>query len=122
MTNNVNCYNGGETTENQRMLDAATYFCNGMAHDTTIGPGYRHDDYLNFDYNGGTGYVRIVMSLFVFPNCTWKYNQRECQRYLDVPNDSCNCAGIDKKQGGVLRNNCYEWRIDPNREYNKTRS
>lgn len=27
---------------------------------------------------------------------------------------SCNCKGVNGKQGGVVENNCYKWRIDPN--------
>jgi hypothetical protein len=28
--------------------------------------------------------------------------------------DGCNCSGVDGKQGGVLSNDCYSWRLDPN--------
>lgn len=118
-TNRVDCYNSGENTENQRMLDAATQFCNAIALDA-IGPGYSRDMGIPFPYiSGHVGYVQIDISLNVYPNCTWKYNLSECKRYLGVPDDSCNCEGIDRKQGGVLRNNCYTWRIDPNRMFEK---
>ncbi|CAK7236236.1 hypothetical protein SBRCBS47491_009569 [Sporothrix bragantina] len=114
--NQVTCYDSGETTENQRMLDSATEFCTGLADNiAAIGPGYIHTTSKDFDYNGGTGGVRMVTSFYIYPNCTWKYNMQECQRYLKVPDDSCNCSGIDGKQGGYVKNNCYEWRMDPNR-------
>jgi hypothetical protein len=70
----------------------------------------------DFPYNGGIGTVEIVISLEIEDNCQWTWNLAECQRYLGVPTNSCNCATLDNKQGGVVSNKCYSWRIDPNRK------
>jgi hypothetical protein len=138
-TNKVSCYGSGENTENGRMQSAAKSFCNKLA-DDTLGPGYFQEQVYPFDYNGGIGSVDIVVSLKIRSGCSFgklsyfkkrdanltdshelverdtsTFNTNSCLHYLSVPSDSCNCNGIDGKQGGVVVNDCYEWRIDPNR-------
>jgi hypothetical protein len=113
MQNQVNCYNSGETTEHVRMDNAATSFCNDIAQDAFAENYFRSIDF-SFPYNGGLGTVDITISLEIKPKCDWTYNFNECTQYLAVPENSCNCNGIDGKQGGVVTNNCYEWRMDPN--------
>ncbi|KAI8211142.1 hypothetical protein K4K52_011113 [Colletotrichum sp. SAR 10_76] len=112
--NVASCYNSGETTENSRMQNGAASFCRGIASDN-FGPGYFHSGSYDFPYNGGIGTVQIVISFEIFDDCDWNYSLDECERYLKVPTDSCNCSGVNGKQGGIVTNNCYKWRIDPNR-------
>jgi hypothetical protein len=76
--------------------------------------------------------VDITISLKIKPGCSFGrlsyFNKRDdlavrdafdtaaCLKYLSVPTDSCNCNGVDGKQGGIVENDCYIWRIDPNVE------
>lgn len=113
MQNEVECYGSGETTENIRMQNAADSFCEGIRNDDLIEDYFSSADY-PFPYNGGLGTVKITISLEIKENCEWVWNLNECKKYLSVPTDSCNCGGVDGKQGGVVSNNCYSWRIDPN--------
>jgi hypothetical protein len=137
-TNKVNCYGSGENTENERMQNAAKSFCRDIAGDL-LGPGYFQQKRYPFDYNGGIGSVTIDISLKIKSGCSFgklsyfqkrdanltdrheiierdtsTFDTNSCLHYLSVPTDSCNCDGVDHKQGGVVVNSCYEWRIDPN--------
>lgn len=113
MQNQVKCYNSGETTEHVRVDNAATSFCNDIAKDAFAENYFRSIDF-PFPYNGGFGTVDITISLEIKPKCDWTYNFNECIEYLAVPENSCNCNGVNGKQGGIVTNNCYEWRMDPN--------
>ncbi|KAH9209807.1 pectate lyase superfamily protein-domain-containing protein [Leptodontidium sp. 2 PMI_412] len=113
MTNTVSCYNSGENTEGIRMQNAAKSFCNQMQYDD-FKENYMHQSDQPFDYNGGIGTVTIHLSLEIKAGCTWVWDLNECLKYLSVPTDSCNCNGVNGKQGGVVTNDCYTWRIDPN--------
>lgn len=116
MQNELSCYGSGETTEGTRMRNGATSFCNQLGSTgDVLAENYFHQSKQDFDFNGGIGTVEIVLSLEIKPNCQWTWDLGECQRYLAVPTDACNCGGVNGKQGGVVTNNCYEWRIDPNR-------
>ncbi|KAK3934652.1 glucan 1,3-beta-glucosidase [Diplogelasinospora grovesii] len=94
--NVVDCYNSGETTENARMQSSGASFCNSIAGDN-FGPGYFHQGSYDFPYNGGVGFMRMVISLEILAGCDWKYNLDDCERYLRVLTDSCNCGGVDGK-------------------------
>lgn len=37
-----------------------------------------------------------------------------CLKYMSGPTDSCNRAGVNGKQGGIVENDCYIWRMDLN--------
>lgn len=115
--NKLSCYGSGETTEGDRMRNSATSFCKqlGSTGDILAAESI-HKAKLDFDYNGGIGIVEMVLSLEINPGCQWTWDLAECQHYLAVPTDACNCGGVNGKQGGVVRNNCYSWRIDPNRK------
>lgn len=115
-TNSVKCYNSGETTENVRMQSAAESFCESIRN-SEMGPGFYSSREYDFAYNGGVGFVSIRISLEIKPKCSFEFNKNLCRKYLSVPTDSCNCGGIDGKQGGIVENNCYKWRIDPNRHF-----
>ncbi|KAK4144852.1 pectate lyase superfamily protein-domain-containing protein [Dichotomopilus funicola] len=118
--NTVGRYNTGETTENERMQNAAIDFCNSIkpsGSNLVLGPNYFSGTKpYDFPWNGGIGTVEIVISLLIEDKCQWSWNMAECQHYLSVPTDSCNCGGINGKQGGIVSNNCYSWRVDPNRK------
>jgi hypothetical protein len=67
-----------------------------------------------FGYNGGIGTVIITVSLQIKPRCSFIFDKTLCMKYLSVPSGSCNCDGINGKQGGAVENNCYKWMVDPN--------
>ncbi|KAK1959917.1 pectin lyase-like protein [Colletotrichum sublineola] len=113
--NEVSCYNEGGKTEHVRMDSAANSFCNGLrtAGSVLTAPFVRSSSF-EFPYNGGIGTISIRIRLDISDGCEWKWDYNECRRYLTVPVDSCNCGGINDKQGGTVRNKCYSWTIDPN--------
>ncbi|KAK0752503.1 hypothetical protein B0T18DRAFT_404993 [Schizothecium vesticola] len=55
----------------------------------------------------------LYLSLEVKKNCRWVGTIAECVRYLEVLEHSCDCSGTERKQGGVLTNNCLVVRVDP---------
>jgi hypothetical protein len=112
-TNSVKCYNSGETTEGERMHNAARSFC-GIISKDELQPKYFRSMHFPFPYNGGIGTVDITISLEIKPRCSFTFSETLCEKYLSVPTDSCNCGGVNGKQGGIVENNCYIWRIDPN--------
>jgi hypothetical protein len=112
-TNSVACFNSGENTENVRMVNSGNSFCNDIQNDS-LGPGYFRSIDFPFDYNGGLGTVTITVSLQIKSRCSFTFDKTLCMKYLSVPSDSCNCDGINGKQGGVVENNCYKWMVDPN--------
>lgn len=112
-TNTVKCYNSGETTEDVRMQNAAASFCSGIE-DEKLVPGYFRSADFPFPYNGGAGTVTITISMQIKTGCGFDWDSTLCKKYLSVPADSCNCAGVNGKQGGIVENNCYKIRVDPN--------
>ena len=115
-TNSLQCYKSGEETEGKRMLNATRRFCDSIAH-SDLGPGFFGSEEYDFEYNGGVGYVSITVSLEIKPKCSFAYEKNLCVHYLSVPTDSCDCKGVNHKHGGRVTNNCYTWRIDPNRHF-----
>jgi hypothetical protein len=58
----------------------------------------------------------VVTSLEVKAGCEFVYSDAACDKYVNVPIDSCNCAGRNGKQGGEVENNCYKFLLDPEKE------
>jgi hypothetical protein len=113
LTNKVSCYDGGETTEDVRMQYAASSFCGDIEKDKLVAGYFRSVDFPQ-NFNGGAGTVTITISMKIKKGCSFDWNRSLCQKYLSVPADSCNCAGVNGKQGGTVENNCYKIRVDPN--------
>jgi hypothetical protein len=111
--NLVACFNSGENTENVRMVNSASSFCSDIQNDN-LGPGYFRSMHFPFDYNGGIGTVTITVSLQIKTRCSFIFDKIPRMKYMSVPSDSCNCDGINGKQGGVVENNCYKWMVGPN--------
>ncbi len=98
------------------MQSARVSYCGSIEHDI-IGPGYYRSMDFPFPYNGGVGYVTITISMEIKPRCGFDFDMNLCEKYLSVPVDSCNCATLDGKQGGILENNCMKVRVDANRSF-----
>lgn len=64
--------------------------------------------------SGSVDQGTLVLSLEVKKNCRWESTVAECVRYLEVLEHACDCSGTERKQGGVLTNNCLVVRVDPN--------
>lgn len=108
------CYHGGQWTSNARMKDAGNHLCGLIKNRVRVGPGEIIKQGWSYPYDSGElGSIRIDTSFEVKAGCEFVYNDFECDKYTDIPIDSCNCAGKDGKQGGTVENNCYKWRIDP---------
>jgi hypothetical protein len=113
MQNKVKCYNSGETTEHDRVVNAAASFCGDIKRDVLAENHFLSIDY-PFPYNGGLGTVIITISFQIKPKCSLNYDYNLCTEYLSVPDDSCYGGGINWKQGDMVSNDCYSFRIDPN--------
>ncbi|KAK1911450.1 hypothetical protein P3342_012751 [Pyrenophora teres f. teres] len=114
-TNKLRCYGGlSQRTEHVRIDNTIRSYCNALgSRGTILGPNFFNKQTFTLPQGSGTG-VEIVMSITVHDGCQWKWNFDECKRYFLVPVDSCNCGGKDGKQGGVVSNDCYDMRLDPN--------
>lgn len=113
--NDWDCYNSGRTSDHERLDNAANSFCNHLGSSgDVLGENFFRDDSLSFPVSGLSLPLEVVLSLDVFEGCEWQWDYNECRRYLSVPVDSCNCGGVNGKQGGTVENNCLRWRIDPN--------
>jgi len=112
-TNTVTCFNSGQLTEQSRMSNAASDYCDFLESEDTTSGYYSVNTY-RFPYNGGIGLVSIDVSLEVKSGCRFSFDRVLCNRYLSKLSRSCNCGHDDNKQGGVLENNCYRWMVDPN--------
>jgi hypothetical protein len=111
----VSCYSSGENTEHDRIDNAVTSFCNILGDKgEAMANNYYYEQDFPFPYNGGIGIIDITISVQVKPSCEWNYTFDDCYRYLEVPANSCNCGGVNGKQGGTVENNCLKWRMDPN--------
>lgn len=95
------------------MEDAAASFCGDIEDDRLV-PGYFRSKDFSLTYNGGLGTVTITISMQIKSGCGFDWDRSLCEKYLSVPAASCNCAGVNGKQGGILENNCYKMRVDPN--------
>jgi hypothetical protein len=117
-TNKVKCYGSGQKTEHTRIDNTIRDFCNTLGGRGTVlrSPFFSEHTFTLPNSGGGTG-VKIVTSLTISNDCQWTWNLDECTRYMEVEADSCNCQGVDGKQGGVLNNDCYSWRMDPNTDW-----
>lgn len=114
-----------------RMQNAAKGVC-GMISNNHLGPDYFKSEKFPFPHNRGIRSVDILISLQIKPRCSLsdlsggrKRDLEKCdanpnfdmtlfQKYLSVPTDSCTCGRVNGKQGGVMEDKCYIWRIDSN--------
>lgn len=120
MQNTVDCYNSGRKADHARLDSAITSFCNALVSQVReVKQKWMLSLSFPFDLQFGSEAVslRVDISAEVFDNCDWKTSFDECQRYLEVPLNSCNCGGTNGKQGGYVQNNCLKFRIDPNNNW-----
>lgn len=112
--NVVDCLNSGRKSDHVRMDNSIKSFCEGLGVDGDIlSDGFAKARPFDFDQIGLSLPMAIDIPFTVEKYCKWNYNFDECSRYLHVPVDACDCGGVDGKQGGEVKNNCYRWRIDP---------
>ncbi|KAL7624109.1 hypothetical protein AAE478_005666 [Parahypoxylon ruwenzoriense] len=116
--NTRDCYDDGQWTSHVRMDNAVKSFCSNLLESGTLGPLAYREKISEFPYDlSELGYLKLITSVEVADGCEWKYNEDECNRYLHVPIDSCDCGGINHKRGGTVKNNCLTWRVDPNTKW-----
>lgn len=111
--NDVHCYDSGAKADHDQLDAAINSFCGQLEKVAVLDPGFFYS--FSADQNVRNNQViTILMSVEVKSECEWRFDSGTCRRYLDVPVDSCNCGGVNSKQGGWVENNCMSWRIDPN--------
>ncbi|KAK8124074.1 Pectin lyase fold/virulence factor [Apiospora kogelbergensis] len=72
------------------------------------------DENSSYNREYEVSHTKVEVNFLVKPGCQWTYSDEECHRYLEMPVNSCNCGGVNRKQGGVANNDHNSWRIDPN--------
>ncbi|KAK4102737.1 glycoside hydrolase family 55 protein [Parathielavia hyrcaniae] len=117
MTNKVECYNSGQKAKHWELDSIIGTFCNEIA---------RYAGWQNYRestdgwqlsktlYSDPLRSAPIDVNFIINKGCTMDIEGDDCSRYLHVAVDSCDCGGVDGKHGGVVRNNCFYWRVDPN--------
>jgi len=132
MQNSVACIDQGKKVTNSLLLSAIKTFCigfggpgvwyfgskrvglNAMKRDTQETVMLESGSWLHSAKQEVPGQVEVDIGLEVFAGCEWEYDEEECKRYLGVAVNSCDCSGVDGKQGGVVKNDCLLWWVDPN--------
>jgi hypothetical protein len=109
--NVVDCYDSGQRATHQQLDNAIADFCEDVAQYAA----WNDDQLITQDISfGHTFYqastdawisrINVVINFTIRKGCTWDIDRADCQRYLKVPVDSCNC-------GGIVENNCVVWKI-----------
>ncbi|OIW23390.1 pectin lyase-like protein [Coniochaeta ligniaria NRRL 30616] len=115
MFNTVDCYESGLHTEHAVLDGADRDACNDVGR---AGPvftlPYKYARRFDLNVKPGSLAARVDVNFEVKPNCTYTWTYSECMDYMSIPVDSCNCGGVDRKQGGTAENNCLYVRVDPN--------
>ena len=121
MQNVLDCYGSGQRAAHQQLDNLIADFCEDVAQYASWQDNHLMTQDLSLGrtiYAPATGPwisgVNIDINFTIRKGCTWDIDRTDCERYLKVPVDSCNCGGVDAKQGGIVENNCVVWRIDPN--------
>lgn len=135
--NKVKCHGKGQAADNLQLRNAVSRFCLNLAWVGRMIAGGR-----NLGGGGGSGPLKrdvgeppvepgkafvwgqsLKLSVFdphveigiqVNAGCEWEYNFAQCERYLRVAVNSCDCQGENGKHGGTVQNNCLLWWLDPN--------
>lgn len=117
-TNQVMCNNAGDKILHVDMDKGIEYFCRKIGSPgDTFGPNtfIKHvvtlkEPVTSLWTHGGVpirnGGKYGKLSLQIQKDCEWNWNFDECTRYFRVNVDSCNCEGVNGKQGGRMFNNC----------------
>ena len=121
MQNVLDCYGSGQRAAHQQLDNLIADFCEDVAQYAS----WQDNHLMTQDFSLGRAIyapatgpwisgVNIDINFTIRKGCTWDIDRTDCERYLRVPVNSCNCGGVDAKQGGIVENNCVVWRIDPN--------
>ncbi|KEZ41672.1 Uncharacterized protein SAPIO_CDS6833 [Scedosporium apiospermum] len=107
-----------EKATNGQLSAASNSFCRSLGDEGVVlrVPAGRSSQVISRNYEppaNGQWPINIDVSLEIRNGCEFTVNYNQCMRYLKVPIDSCDCGGINGKQGGWVANRCYTWRIDP---------
>ncbi|KGO66430.1 Pectin lyase fold/virulence factor [Penicillium italicum] len=140
--NSRHCYNSGYAADHERLDNAINSYCNRLFdRGPLLGVPFSLEE--KFPFSGNPWPLVVVISLKVLNKCSWVnrwparassfiergnnitgiekrdviQGKELCSKYLHAVIDSCNCRGVNGKQGGTLKNDCYEWRIDPNTDW-----
>lgn len=114
------CYGSGQKATNGQLARAAESFCRSLKQGEVLrnpilatgGKDLVKSANLKPAANG-QWQINIDLELVVRPNCQFTVNHALCERYMKVAINSCNCGGVDGKQGGTVENRCLKFRIDP---------
>jgi hypothetical protein len=130
--NKKDCYNSGYGLFHNQMDKLIDKFCGELSNGgDRVFDSFARTYHLNFFISAGmfrnVQSVDVEVSLDIKRGCGWinrdvstnglqgrSASTDLCSRYLHAIVDGCNCSGVDGKQGGVLSNDCYSWRLDPN--------
>lgn len=112
------CYHKGRQTLHDHLTNLIESFCKILSRP---GETFNHKGTIKQKYSQNvipsTLPVKVVISFYLYNGYKQSYDYNECRQYLHVPIDSCNCAGVNDKQGGVVKNKCYKWRVNLNNKF-----
>ncbi|KAI0395361.1 pectin lyase fold/virulence factor [Xylariaceae sp. FL0594] len=111
--NERHCYDSGVKSDHEWLDYAIDNFCDDIGEPGDVLDAGSYIRNLPFGVSG----IVYAVELSIQPQCQWTWSKAECVRYLHVGVDSCNCGGVDQKQGGWVMNDCYKFKIDPNQGY-----
>ncbi|KAH8690398.1 pectate lyase superfamily protein-domain-containing protein [Phaeosphaeriaceae sp. PMI808] len=104
-------------TSHSRIKDAANHLCGLIKARRRLGPGEIVKQTFSYNWDSSEfGAISVATSLEVKAGCEFVYSDAAYNKYMNVPIDSCNCAGKNGKQGGKVENNYYKFRLDPEKE------
>lgn len=117
LTNKVECYNHSQTAKHWELDNLIGVFCNELAK-YAVYQNYRESsdgwELARTLYSDQLRSAPIEFNFIINKGCTLDIEGDDYSRYLHVAVDACDCGGMDGKQGGAVKNNCFYWRIDPN--------
>lgn len=119
----VTCYNTGQTTTHDWMVEVIGRFCAGLVDGGPIENGdktgdvhfyAREDDPFWSVWVGINGAVDVIISAEVKRGCKWTPTENDCEIELRKPVNDCDTNTADGKHGGTVENDCLYLRIDAN--------
>ena len=110
--NKLSCYNKGVKVDHDDADGGIQFFCGELQRVNMLDfkiPNYS----IELAPSIGNMVRESISFKIIDKTCGFIFNYKTCVKYLTKILDGCNCGGVNKKQGGVLMNDCYAWGLDP---------
>lgn len=102
MENRVNCWGSGHKFKHYQLDAGIQEFCEHIiSYKPRLKNGFSLRRLQILAPKKAAGFT-----LSIRDGCEWEPTMEECKAFYSVNVDSCNCGGVNGKQGGMLTNNC----------------